>query len=86
MSAHPAPLTEELLSSNPSIPVALACFWAYAVVAGSAAVVLGEAVAIATSAILPTGPMRIATIAALVLGAGAAQENALVRLVRWHRH
>jgi sterol desaturase/sphingolipid hydroxylase (fatty acid hydroxylase superfamily) len=86
MSAHPATPTEELLSSTPSILVVLAYFWAYAAVAGSAALVLGEAVATMTSAILPTGPTRIATIVALVLGAGAGQEKALVRLVRRHRH
>lgn len=86
MSAYPASPTEELLSSNPSISVVLACFWTYAAVAGSAAVVLGEVVATTASAILPTGPTRIAAIAALVLGAGAAQENALIRLVRWRRH
>jgi hypothetical protein len=86
MSAHSAIPPEVLLSSKLSIPAMLAWFWAYAVVAGSTAVVLGEAVSTMTGAIFPVEPTKIVTIAVLVLGAGAAQENVLVRLVQRSRH
>ena len=80
MPAHPAVPAEELLTSRTSVLHSLAIFWAYSAVAGSAAVVLGEAVAVALSNIVPVAFTRFLAATALVVGAGAVQESVFIRL------
>ena len=70
------------MTSRTSVGRTLALFWTYAAAAGSAAVVLGEAVAAAASDILPIGLGRFLAITTLVVAAGAAQESIVVRLIR----
>lgn len=87
MANHPgpAPTTDDLLDSGVRIPTALAWVWGYAAMTALVAVSLGDAIANATSAILPGAATRFGTVAVLVVAAGVACESVLTSLARLAR-